>query len=82
MSPRRRLWWSGGRLRAFRRSSYGLSFRVGASFVVRHWICSISFVSFRVWCSDNISVFEVRADHCYEQCWNGCYIQASKCFLD
>ena len=45
MSTRRRLWWSDGRLRAFRRSSYGLSFREGSSFIARWWIFSISLQS-------------------------------------
>ena len=78
MSPRRRLWWSDGRFRAFRGSSFGLSFRMGTSFVARRCLFSISLQSFF---PDNISVFEVGADHYFEQCWNGCYIQANKILI-
>ena len=65
------------------------------SFLEMFWLCPLVFgtvgvviylyfltVSFRVWCPDNVSLFEVGADHWFEQRWNGCYIQATKCFLD
>ena len=54
-------------LMLFRRSSYGLFFNDVTSFVARDQHCMFFYsltVSLCIWCSDNISIFEVGTCHC------------------